>query len=32
MSYQVVMPAIANLEIASAAIENQFVALNQWSY
>ena len=32
MSYQAIVQAIANLEIASAAIENQFVALNQWNY
>lgn len=32
MSYQAIMQAIANFEIASAAIKNQFVTLNQWNY
>ncbi|MFB2835398.1 DUF5615 family PIN-like protein [Floridanema evergladense] len=32
MSYQAIIQAIANLEAANYAIENQFVILNQWNY
>jgi hypothetical protein len=32
MSYQGIVKAIANLEKANYALENQFVILNQWNY
>ncbi len=32
MSYQAIVKAIANLENADYALENQFVILNQWNY
>ncbi|MCC3414042.1 MAG: DUF5615 family PIN-like protein [Microcoleus sp. PH2017_29_MFU_D_A] len=32
MSYQAIVKAIDNLEIAEYDLNNQFVVLNQWSY
>lgn len=32
MSYQAIVKAIDNLEIAEYELNNQFVVLNQWSY
>ncbi len=32
MNYQQIVEAIANLELAEYALENQFVILNQWNY
>ncbi len=32
MSYQGIVKAIANLEIAGYELENQFVILNQWNW
>jgi uncharacterized protein with PIN domain len=32
MSYQSIVGAISNLEVAGYALDNQFVILNQWNY
>lgn len=32
MSYQSIIKAIDNLEVAGLVLENQFITLNQWNY
>lgn len=32
MSYQAIVKAVANLELANYSLENQFIILNQWNY
>jgi predicted nuclease of predicted toxin-antitoxin system len=32
MSYQSIVKAIGNLEVAGLVLENQFITLNQWNY
>jgi hypothetical protein len=32
MSYQNIVKAIANIQIANFTLANQFVILNQWNY
>lgn len=32
MSYQTIVKAISNLEVANYKLDNQFVILNQWNY